>query len=138
MKEKRYGKVIIIGSTAGQRMGVLGGVAYAASKSGLNSLTRHLAFEAAPFGINVNMIVPGPVATIMRQGDEKAAYARERQVPMRRLIEPAEVADAVVFLASEKARMIAGAFLPVDGGILTGWFEPDVYYEKFLGKKLKV
>jgi NAD(P)-dependent dehydrogenase (short-subunit alcohol dehydrogenase family) len=138
MKEKRYGKVIIIGSTAGQRMGVLGGVAYASSKSGLNSLTRHLAFEVAPYGINVNMVLPGPVATMMRQGDGKAAYARERQVPMGRLIEPGEVADAVVFLASEKARMIAGAFLPVDGGILTGWFEPAVYYEKFLGKKFKV
>jgi NAD(P)-dependent dehydrogenase (short-subunit alcohol dehydrogenase family) len=137
MKRKRYGKIIVIGSTAGQRMGVLGGVAYAASKSGLNSLTRHLAFEVAPFGINVNMVLPGPVATGMRQGDQEGAYARERQVPMGRLINPGEVADAVVFLASNKAEMIAGAFLPVDGGILTGWFEPGVYYEKFLGKKLR-
>lgn len=138
MKRKRYGKIIIIGSTAGQRMGVLGGLPYASSKSGLNSLTRHLAFEVAPFGINVNMVLPGPVATSMRQGDGEPKHARERQVPMGRLIEPGEVADAVVFLASEKARMIAGAFLPVDGGILTGWFEPEVYYEQFLGKALKV
>jgi NAD(P)-dependent dehydrogenase (short-subunit alcohol dehydrogenase family) len=138
MKGKRYGKIIIIGSTAGQRMGVLGGLPYASSKSGLNSLTRHLAFEVAPFGINVNMVLPGPVATSMRQGDGEPKHARERQVPMGRLIEPGEVADAVVFLASEKARMIAGAFLPVDGGILTGWFEPEVYYEQFLGKPLKV
>lgn len=135
MREKRHGKIIIIGSTAGQRMGVLGGVAYAASKSGLNSLTRHLAFEAAPFGINVNMVLPGPVATTMRQDDEETGHARERQVPMGRLIEPGEIADAVVFLVSEKARMIAGSFLAVDGGVLTGWFDPDVYYEKVLGKQ---
>jgi NAD(P)-dependent dehydrogenase (short-subunit alcohol dehydrogenase family) len=136
MKRKRHGKIIAIGSTAGQRMGVLGGVAYASSKSGLNSFTRHLAFEAAPWGINVNMILPGPVATSMRGGDEEKSRARDRQVPMGRVIQPEEVADAVVFLASDKARMVTGAFLPVDGGILTGWFEPSVYYEKILGRKL--
>jgi NAD(P)-dependent dehydrogenase (short-subunit alcohol dehydrogenase family) len=103
MKGKRYGKIIIIGSTAGQRMGVLGGLPYASSKPGLNSLTRHLAFEVEPFGINVNMELPGPVATSMRQGDGEPKYARERQVPMGRLIDPGEVAEAVVFLASEKA-----------------------------------
>jgi NAD(P)-dependent dehydrogenase (short-subunit alcohol dehydrogenase family) len=138
MKTKRHGKIIIIGSTAGQRMGVLGGIPYATSKSGLNSFTRHLAFEMAPYGVNVNMVLPGPVATGMRHGDEKQDYARQRQVPMGRLIEPEEIADAVVFLASEKASMITGAFLPVDGGILTGWFEPSVYYEKFLGKRFEV
>jgi NAD(P)-dependent dehydrogenase (short-subunit alcohol dehydrogenase family) len=136
MKRNRRGKIILIGSTAGQRMGVLGGVAYASSKSGLNSFTRHLAFEAAPYGINVNMILPGPVATALRDGDQTKSRDRDRQVPMGRVIAPEEIADAVVFLASERAKMITGAFLPVDGGILTGWFEPSVYYEKILGRKL--
>jgi NAD(P)-dependent dehydrogenase (short-subunit alcohol dehydrogenase family) len=53
-----------------------------------------------------------------------------------RVIALEEIADTVVFLASERAKMITGAFLPVDGGILTGWFEPSVYYENILGRKL--
>ena len=134
MKKSRSGKIIMIGSTAGLRMGVLGGPHYAASKSGLNSLLRHLAFEVGPYGINVNMVVPGPSDTPMR--DERAAGAsevRRRQVPLGRFITPEEIADAVVFLSSDKARMITGAFLPVDGGVLTGWCEPEVYYTSLLG-----
>lgn len=129
MKKRRFGKIIVIGSTAGLRMGFLGGAHYAASKSGLNSLVRHLAFEAAPYGINVNMVLPGPVATHIR--DKKTTVIdeiRRRQVPMGRFIEANEVADAVVFLASSKALMITGSFLPVDGGVLTGWCEPETYY----------
>jgi NAD(P)-dependent dehydrogenase (short-subunit alcohol dehydrogenase family) len=136
MKKKRFGKIIVVGSTAGLRMGFLGGVHYAASKSGLNSFVRHLAFEAAPYGINVNMVLPGPVATHMRT--KKTVILdeiRRRQVPMGRFIEPREVADAVVFLASDKARMITGCFLPIDGGLLTGWCEPEVYFTKVRGLK---
>jgi NAD(P)-dependent dehydrogenase (short-subunit alcohol dehydrogenase family) len=130
MKKQRFGKIVNIGSTAGVRMGFLGGADYAASKAGLLGFTRHLAFEAAPFGINVNAIIPGATATsTWSRAAGSRGEIRRRLIPLGRLIEPQEIADAVLFLCSDKARMITGTSIPVDGGSLVGWIDTKTYYQ---------
>ena len=94
---------------------------YAAAKSGLAGLTRALANEWAPHGINVNAIAPGYLATEVTAGirsDPERNAAILSRIPAGRWGEPSDVAGAVVFLCSEAATYIHGAILPVDGGWL--------------------
>jgi len=135
MKKQRFGRIINIGSTAGVRMGFWANASYAASKAGLLGFTRHLAFELGPFGINVNAVLPGATGTPLwfEQAGTRAEI-RRRLIPLGRLIEPKEIADAVLFLCSEKAQMITGVSLPVDGGSLVGWTDTETYYQVH-GKK---
>jgi enoyl-[acyl-carrier protein] reductase III len=90
-----------------------------ASKGALESLSRHLAVELAPRGIRVNLLAPGAVETeaweAMPDGPGRLRAARER-TPTGRLVTPEEVADAALFLCSERARSIVGQTLVVDGG----------------------
>jgi NAD(P)-dependent dehydrogenase (short-subunit alcohol dehydrogenase family) len=107
-------------------MGLSGGglypnASYQASKGAVINLTRALAVEWAASGIRVNAVAPTWVRTELTQKmfDDAEIVARIHAVtPMRQLAEPADVADAIVFLASERARMITGHTLPVDGGFL--------------------
>src|ERR671915_1118558 len=95
--------------------------AYAATKSGIAGLTRALANEWAPHGINVNAIAPGYVATEMTaalRDDPQRAPAMLARIPAGRWGEPADVQGAVVFLCSEAAAYVHGVVLPVDGGWL--------------------
>ena len=101
-------------------MGNAGQAMYACSKAGLLGLTRSLAKEFAPRGVTVNAITPGFIETDMTntglQGD-----ARQRlleQIPLARIGEPADVAQAVAFLASDAAAYITGHSLRVNGGLL--------------------
>lgn len=87
---------------------------YAASKGGLNSLCIGLSREVAGQGIRVNCVSPGPVATEMLSAERQAKGAA--LVPMQRVADPAEIAEAVLFLASDAASYITGANLPVAGG----------------------
>ena len=130
MKKQRFGKIVNISSTAGVRIGFWGGAHYAASKAGLLAFTRHLAFELAPFGINVNALVPGATGTPMWfQAAGTRGEIRRRLIPLGRLVEPKEIADSALFLCSDKARMITGVSLPVDGGSLVGWIDTETYYK---------
>jgi NAD(P)-dependent dehydrogenase (short-subunit alcohol dehydrogenase family) len=122
------GSVIITSSTAGLR-GAANFVAYCASKHAVIGIMRTAALEAAPRRIRVNSIHPAPVESDMIRrlerardaGDPDAAKRRFiRRIPMGRYIEPGEVADLVLFLASDESRMITGSTLGIDGGSLAG------------------
>jgi NAD(P)-dependent dehydrogenase (short-subunit alcohol dehydrogenase family) len=98
--------------------------AYNASKGGLVNLTRSLALDLAPLGIRVNAVAPGAIATEgvleaieLSENPERTRRDWEDLHALRRLGKPEEVAQAVVFLASEAAGFITGAILPVDGGM---------------------
>jgi NAD(P)-dependent dehydrogenase (short-subunit alcohol dehydrogenase family) len=100
--------------------------AYSASKHGVIGLTKSAAREYAPKGIRINAICPGGTRTPMAMetfgGDlERASQALAGMIPMARLAEPREIAEAVVWLCSDRASYITGAALPVDGGFSCGW-----------------
>lgn len=137
MATKGYGRIINIASLSGQKGGV-GRSAYGASKAGVELLTKVMAVELAESGINVNNIAPGPILTevskVMHTLETRDAY--HRLVPQRRYGEPAEIADAAVFLASDEARYITGHTLNVDGGFLAAglMFPFDPKASKRLGQ----
>jgi NAD(P)-dependent dehydrogenase (short-subunit alcohol dehydrogenase family) len=118
----RRGAVINVASI----MGLVGGSlypnpAYHASKGGLVNLTRALALEWAPYGIRVNAVAPAFVRTALTArllADGAMAAAILAATPLGRLVEPEEVAAAILFLASDAAAMVTGVTLPVDGGWL--------------------
>jgi NAD(P)-dependent dehydrogenase (short-subunit alcohol dehydrogenase family) len=118
MSEQKSGSIINISSTFG-RIGGAGASLYVASKHAVEGLTKSAALEAAPFGVRVNVVAPGPVETEMLSrfagsDDRKAAFAAG--VPLKRLGRPEEIAEAIVFVASDKASFISGASIPVNGG----------------------
>jgi NAD(P)-dependent dehydrogenase (short-subunit alcohol dehydrogenase family) len=106
------------------RMGRVKGAAHSASKAGLVMLTQTLAMELGEHGIRVNAIAPGLIDTESQRAEEvistayKQAYIKE--LPLGRLGEPSEIADAVMFLCSDAARWITGHTLFVDGGFMAG------------------
>jgi len=114
--EKRPGIFIFIGSGAGQVLRT-NGLAYCTSKRGLDWLMQGIALELAPHGIRVNLVAPGlalgSAGTVFPAGYAEAMAAR---VPLGRPIEPGELGEAVMFLASSRAAYITGASLSVDGG----------------------
>lgn len=116
MKERRYGRIINIGSEVFER-GVPKFSNYVSAKGAQLGLTRSWAMELAPWQITVNLVAPGWIPTERHAGDSqesKDAYAAA--VPMKRMGEPDDVAEAVAFLASEGARFITGQKLAVNGG----------------------
>ena len=108
------GSIVNVTSIAGSRVHPYAGVAYAASKAALATLTREMASEFAPMGVRTNAISPGEIATAMLSPGT-AAFA-DREVPLRRLGTPAEVAAAIYFLCSEAASYVNGAELHINGG----------------------
>jgi NAD(P)-dependent dehydrogenase (short-subunit alcohol dehydrogenase family) len=119
MRRQRAGRIVNV-SSVGARGAFRVASHYAAAKAGVLGFTRHLAVEAAPDGITVNAVAPGTVGTervlALRTPEETARLAAA--VPLRRLGEPQDIADAVLFLASDAARWITGATLDVNGGQL--------------------
>lgn len=114
--EQGSGAIVNIASIAGLRA-TPQLTPYGASKHGVVSLTRSAAIEYAASGIRVNAIAPGAIETqalASLPDDAKAGYAAE--IPMRRLGQPNEIANAVVWLLSDEASFVTGAVLPVDGG----------------------
>lgn len=116
MRERGFGRVINISSINGQK-GQIGQVNYSAAKAGLIGFTKALAQEGARFGITVNTICPGYVATEMvRAVPEQVLQKIVDQIPVGRLGEPEEIARCVTFLASDEAGFITGSTLTANGG----------------------
>ena len=120
MREKKYGKIVNMASSAGRSTSELGGAHYTASKAAVLGLTRHTAREYGPYGINVNSICPGLVETpmIREEATQKRLDHWLGQIPLGRFADPTEAADLVLFLASDQARYITGATIDFNGGSL--------------------
>ncbi|MDF3294243.1 SDR family NAD(P)-dependent oxidoreductase [Streptomyces silvisoli] len=118
MVERGAGSVINIGPIVGS-IGQAAFALYGASKAGLHSLTKSWAAEPGPRGVWVNAVLLGPTATELNTHMRERAEQLTANYPARRPGTAKEVAEAVVFLASDKASYIHGVLLPVDGGALT-------------------
>ena len=113
MIERGNGAIVNIASVAGLVAGK-GGAGYTASKHGVIGLTKHLSAEYARFGVKINAICPGTIETPLVK-DVLAGLSKEA-VPTRTFGQVAEVADLAVFLASDEAKFMSGAMVPIDGG----------------------
>jgi len=122
MMGQRYGRIINMSSVAAE-FGNQGQVNYAASKGGIQGLTRCLATEIGRRNITVNAVAPGFIETDMTQAVRNAAEAKIKDgVPLKRLGKPEDIANAVLFLASDEASYVTGVTLTVDGGLTLGGF----------------
>lgn len=118
MLRERYGRIINIASIVGE-MGNIGQANYSASKAGVIGLTKTLARELAPRGINVNAIAPGFIQTAMTDIiPEETKNKMMEQIPLGKLGQPKDVAAAALFLASSAADYITGQVINVNGGML--------------------
>jgi 3-oxoacyl-[acyl-carrier protein] reductase len=127
MMERRYGKIVNVGGTFGLRGRALR-MAYSASKWGLRGITKSAALEAGPYGVNINTVCPGMVegprfdrvcrenARRLGVSVEEARQRHAQEYALRRVSTGEDVANAVVFLVSERSRQITGQDLAVDGG----------------------
>ena len=113
MRQRRYGRIVNIGSTSGSLQAFTGDVAYHAAKAGMQGLTRAAALEVAAVGITVNAVAPGWITSGSQPHGERLAGTL---TPLGRSGTPAEVAAAVRFLADPSASYITGQLLVVDGG----------------------
>lgn len=132
MRRKGWGRIVNVASVAAKRISFTGAASYTASKAGLLGFTRHLAYEVAPHGINVNAICPGPTMTPMyeRNADEQTRRERIALVPKGRWLTPEDHGRVTVFLCSEAADALCGLAIDVDGGSLLGWMPWDRYMAK--------
>jgi len=122
MVERRYGRVVNLSSTSA--LGNRGQANYSSAKAGLQGFTRTVAIELGPFGITVNAIAPGYINTPMTRGtaERLGVAVEERQatvaarLPVRRVGQPSDIANAALFLAAEASGFVTGQVLYVDGG----------------------
>jgi 3-oxoacyl-[acyl-carrier protein] reductase len=113
MTERGSGRIVNIASLAGERGGQFAGIHYSCSKAGVIVATKCMAYKGGPYGVTVNAVAPGLIATELA---EKLHFSTD-EIAMKRLGTAQEVADAVEFLCSDRASYITGTTLDVNGGI---------------------
>lgn len=117
MMKARWGRIINISSIVGAT-GNPGQVNYAASKAGMVGMTKSIAYEVASRGITANAVAPGFIATAMTEKlNDEQKEAINKQIPSNRMGTPAEIAAAVLYLASDEAGYVTGTTLHVNGGM---------------------
>lgn len=121
MIKQKYGRIVLIGSIAARVGGSMGGPHYAASKGGVNSLSRALARRMGKHNVTVNSINPGPVESAMTAGwspQDKTDLIKG--IPLGRLGQPIDIASVALFLISDLANWMTGETLEVNGGLYFG------------------
>ena len=119
MKKQRYGKIVNISSIAGKIGDLASAPCYGASKAGMICLAKSLARELAAYNINVNVVAPHAIKTDMsKEWSEEKRKNIVANIPLGRMGEPEDIAEAVAFLVSDKAKFITGEVLDVNGGYL--------------------
>jgi 3-oxoacyl-[acyl-carrier protein] reductase len=114
MERQNYGKIVCLGSIAGRIGGVLANPHYCASKGGIHALIKWAAKKGVGFGIYVNGIAPGPIVTPMTKNEPY----KDEMVPLGRMGQPEDIAEVVIFLASQASNFITGNIIDVNGGML--------------------
>ena len=126
MKAREYGRIVNISSKAGRTYGVLAGVQYVSAKAGVVGLTRQIAWEYGKYGITANVVAPGLFMSTERVRNLWASQSEEirqrfmGETALGRVGQPQELAESVLFLASEDSSYVTGAVLDVNGGRFMG------------------
>jgi len=119
MKRQKRGKIINISSVAGKLGDITSAPGYGPSKAAIDAFTKTLARQLAQYGINVNAVAPHAIETEMSsQWSEEKRQSIIEAIPLKRLGKPEEVAEAVLFLASDKVSFITGEILDINGGFI--------------------
>lgn len=118
MKKRRFGKIVNVSSIAGRHRSPVAGVHYVASKAAIIGFSKQLAYEAAPYGINVNISCPSQTntTTLIKGMSEEQIKRVEESIPMKRIATVEEQAKPIVFLCSEESSYMSGAVVDVNGG----------------------
>jgi 3-oxoacyl-[acyl-carrier protein] reductase len=117
MREQDYGRIVLISSITGSRVGFPGLAHYSATKAGMSGFMRTAALELAPYNVTINGIEPGSIRTEgLAELGQEALNSMIEHIPLGSLGEPEDIAHAALFLASDGARFITGQTIVVDGG----------------------
>jgi 3-oxoacyl-[acyl-carrier protein] reductase len=127
MKQRGGGNIVNIASMAAKSISDTSSPDYTASKAGIIGFTRQLAFELGPYNIRVNAICPATVVTTLTEITPEMEKKLMGITPLKRLSQPEDVANVVTFLVSDKARMITGASIDIDGGQRLGFLDWETY-----------
>jgi len=120
MQAQNYGRIVCISSTTGPRTGVPGLAHYGASKNGIIGFIRNACLEIGKYNITINAVEPGAVLTegIKKLLDETTIKEIEKEIPLKHMANPLDVAYAALFLATDESKYITGQSIVVDGGLI--------------------
>ena len=120
MQAQNYGRIVCISSTTGPRTGVPGLAHYGASKNGILGFIRNACLELGKYNITINAVEPGAVLTegLKEALDETTIMEIEKEIPLKRMADPLDVAYAALFLATDESKYITGQSIVVDGGLI--------------------